>query len=123
MLAIPVLAGAGAAATAGLLRKNWGYSRSLRQAPFFYLLVAIGTVGGTVLTLTGADPVKLLVYSALINGILAAPFLLLVMLISQDASIMGTKYRNGRAATILGWGTTALMATAALLYLVLTYAS
>ena len=75
------------------------------------------------MTLTGADPVKLLVYSALINGILAAPFLLLVMLISQDASIMGTKYRNGRAATILGWGTTALMATAALLYLVLTYAS
>jgi NRAMP (natural resistance-associated macrophage protein)-like metal ion transporter len=121
MLALPVLAGAGAAAMAGFLGKNWGYSRSLNQAPFFYVLVAVGTVGGTLLTLTGIDPVKLLVYSALINGILAAPFLVLVMLIANNRSVMGERYRNGRTAQVLGWSTVALMATATVCYFVLTY--
>jgi Mn2+/Fe2+ NRAMP family transporter len=121
MLAIPVLAGSGAAALAALVHKDWGYSRSVSDAPFFYVLVGAGTLGGTLLTLVGLDPVKLLVFSALINGLLAAPFLVLVMLISQDTSIMSRKYRNGRAAQILGWGTAALMAVAALLYLGLNF--
>ena len=121
MLAIPVLAGAGAAALAAVVHHDWGYSRDVGDARLFYVIVAAGTLGGTVLTLIGIDPVKLLVFSALVNGLLAAPFLVLVMLISQDTSIMGRKYRNGRAAQILGWGTTALMAVAALLYLALNY--
>ena len=50
----------------------------------FYGLVALGTVGATVLTVVGVDSVKLLVLSALINGLLAAAFLMLVMLISAD---------------------------------------
>ena len=64
MLAVPVLAGAGAAAMAGLLGRRFGFSRSPRKAPVFYGLVAVGTLGGTVLTLTGVDPVQLLVVSA-----------------------------------------------------------
>ena len=94
-------------------------SRSVRKAPVFYGLVALGTLGGTLLTLTSIDPVKLLVYSALINGLLAAPFLVLVMIISEDAD-MGD-YTNGVLARILGWAAALLMATAALAYLVLTY--
>ncbi|MDQ1461219.1 MAG: hypothetical protein QOI08_2703 [Actinomycetota bacterium] len=120
MLAIPVLAGAGSVGMAGLLHKEWGFSRSPRQAPVFYGLVLLGTLGGTLLTFTGIDPVKLLVYSALINGLLAAPFLLLVMLVSADRETMGD-YTNGHAARILGWATTILMATAAIAYLYLTY--
>jgi len=121
MLAIPVLAGSGASGLAAVMHKKWGFSRSAREAPFFYVLVGFGTLGGTVATLLGADPVKLLVFAALINGLLAAPFLALVMLISHDATIMGAKYCNGRAAQWLGWGTTVLMAGAAILYLSLTY--
>jgi NRAMP (natural resistance-associated macrophage protein)-like metal ion transporter len=113
MLAIPVLAGSGAAGMAGLLGKRFGFSRSVRKAPVFYGLVALGTLGGTLLTLTHVDPVQLLVISAYINGIAAAPFLLLVMLISRDRGIMG-EHRNGRLAATLGWLTTALMAAAAL---------
>ncbi len=120
MLAIPVLAGSGSVAMAGLLHKEWGFSRSPRQAPVFYCLVAFGTVGGTLLTLLGVDPVKLLVYSALINGLLAAPFLALIMLVSRDPNTMGD-YTNGRLARILGWTATALMAAAAVAYFVLTY--
>jgi Mn2+/Fe2+ NRAMP family transporter len=120
MLAIPVLAGAGSVGMAGLLGKEWGFSRSPRQAPVFYGLVILGTVGGTLMTLTGVDPVKLLVYSALINGLLAAPFLVLVMLISEDRATMG-EYANGNVARILGWATTLLMGASAITYLVLTY--
>jgi NRAMP (natural resistance-associated macrophage protein)-like metal ion transporter len=112
MLAVPVLAGAGAAGMAGLLGKRWGFSRSVRKAPTFYSLVAVGTVGGTVLSLLTNDPIHLLVFVAVINGIAAAPFLFLVMLISADRSIMG-KYRNGVVATTIGWLAFGLMAAAA----------
>jgi NRAMP (natural resistance-associated macrophage protein)-like metal ion transporter len=112
MLAIPVLAGAGAAGISGLLGQRFGFSRSVKKAPVFYSLVALGTLGGTILTLTHVDPVQLLVISAYINGIAAAPFLLLVMLISNSHQIMG-EHRNGRLAATLGWATFALMAAAA----------
>jgi NRAMP (natural resistance-associated macrophage protein)-like metal ion transporter len=121
MLAIPVLAGSGSVGMAGLLHKEWGFSRSVREAPVFYGLVLLGTLGGTALTLAGIDPVKLLVFSALINGLLAAPFLLLVMVVSSDRESMG-EYSNGRVARILGWTTTILMAAAAVAYLTLNYA-
>ena len=112
MLAVPILAGSGAAGMAGQLRKDWGFSRSIREAPVFYGLVGAGTAGGTILSLFRFDPIKLLVFSALVNGIAAAPFLVLVMVISGNQKIMG-KYRNGVIATVLGWLTVALMASAA----------
>jgi Mn2+/Fe2+ NRAMP family transporter len=112
MLAVPVLAGAGSAGMAGLLGKTAGFSRSPRRAPVFYSLVLAGTVGGTALSLLGVNPIRLLVLVAVINGIAAAPFLVLVMLISNDRRIMGS-YTNGTLARTLGWATTILMAAAA----------
>ncbi|MGI8450881.1 MAG: hypothetical protein ACR2MP_27615 [Streptosporangiaceae bacterium] len=79
----------------------------------FYGLVAVGTLGGTALTLTHVGPVQVLVISAYINGV-AAPFLLLIMLISNIGQIMG-EHRNGRVAATLGWTTFALMAAAAII--------
>jgi Mn2+/Fe2+ NRAMP family transporter len=116
MLAVPVLAGAGSVGMAGLLGKSWGFSRSPRQAPIFYGLVLVGTVGGTALSALHIDPIQLLVISASINGVAAAPFLVLVMLISGDRKIMGNR-TNGRLASTLGWLTTALMTCAAIAYL------
>jgi NRAMP (natural resistance-associated macrophage protein)-like metal ion transporter len=116
MLAIPVLAGSGAAGMAGLLGKRWGFSRSVRKAPVFYGLVAVGTVGGTILSLLSSNPIHLLVLVAVINGIAAAPFLFVVMLISRDRTVMGD-YRNGKVASTLGWLAFALMAAAALVML------
>jgi NRAMP (natural resistance-associated macrophage protein)-like metal ion transporter len=114
MLAIPVLAGAGSAGMAGLLGKATGFSRSLRRAPTFYSIVMIGTLGGAALSLLGVNPIRLLVLVAVINGVAAAPFLVLVMLISNDTKIMGD-YSNGKLARVLGWGTTALMTAAAII--------
>ncbi len=114
MLAIPVLAGAGSAGMAGLLGKATGFSRSPRKAPTFYGLVLLGTVGGTALSLLGINPIRLLVFVAALNGVAAAPFLLLVMLISNNQKIMGD-YINGKLARTLGWATTALMSVAAII--------
>jgi NRAMP (natural resistance-associated macrophage protein)-like metal ion transporter len=121
MLALPVLAGSGAAALAGLFKKPWGFSRSPHDAPLFYWLVGIGTIGGTLLTLVGIDPLRLLVFSALVNGLLAAPFLVLVMLLAQSEEVMGSEYRNGRAAQTLGWVAVGLMAASSVLFLALSF--
>ncbi len=114
MLAIPVLAGSGAAGMAGLLHRRWGFSRSVRQAPVFYGLVGVGTVGGTLLSLVHVDPIHLLVFVAFINGLAAAPFLVVVLLIANDRKIMGNR-GNGRVSNALCWATAALMAVAAAL--------
>jgi Mn2+/Fe2+ NRAMP family transporter len=116
-LAIPVLAGAGSVGMAGLLGKKWGFSRSPRQAPVFYGLVLLGTIGGTLLSVLHVNPIELLVVSASINGVAAAPFLILVMLISSDKKLMGAE-RNGRLALTIGWLTTATMTAAAVAYFV-----
>jgi NRAMP (natural resistance-associated macrophage protein)-like metal ion transporter len=112
ILAVPVLAGSASVGISGLLDKDWGYERSPRQAPLFYALVGVGTIGGTVLSIFYNDPIGLLVFVALVNGIAAAPFLVITMLISSDTAIMG-EHRNGRLATTLGWTTVGLMSLCA----------
>jgi len=113
LLAIPVLAGSGPVGMAGLVGKKWGFSRSVRKAPVFYGLVAFGTAGGTALSLLHVNPIKLLVFVAVINGVIAAPFLVMVMWISSSTTIMGG-YVNGRAAKSR-MDTAVLMAVAAVL--------
>ena len=113
LLAVPVLAASGSVGLSGLLGKEWGFSRSIRQAPVFYGLLAIGTVGGTALSLLNVNPIKLLVLVAVINGVAAAPFLFVVMRVSSSQSLMG-KSVNGLTANILGWLTAAIMAAAAI---------
>ena len=114
ILAVPVLAASGAAGISGLLGKSWGLDRSPRKAPVFYGLLIVGLIAGTVLSVYDSDPIGLLVFSAVVNGIAAGPFLIVVMLISRDGTLMG-KYRNGKLAASLGWGTTGLMLIAGIL--------
>jgi NRAMP (natural resistance-associated macrophage protein)-like metal ion transporter len=111
MLAVPVLAASGAAGLSALMNKNWGLDKSPRKAPLFYVLLGIGMIGGTILAVVSTDPIGLLVLSAIVNGIAAGPFLIIIMLISRDRGIMG-KYRNGKLAATLGWATTVLMCVA-----------
>jgi len=113
LLAVPVLAASGSVGLSGLLGKEWGFSRSIRQAPVFYGLLAIGTVGGTALSLLNVNPIRLLILVAVINGVAAAPFLFVVMRVSSSQRLMG-KSVNGPTANILGWLTAAIMASAAI---------
>jgi NRAMP (natural resistance-associated macrophage protein)-like metal ion transporter len=113
LIAVPVLAGSGSVGLSGLLGKEWGFSQTLRKAPLFYGLVALGTMGGTALSLLNVNPIQLLVFVAVVNGVIAAPILVIVMRISTSRALMGD-YVNGRAANILGWITVALMASASI---------
>ncbi len=111
VLAVPVLAASGAAGMAGLTNREWGLDRSPARAPVFYVLFGVGIVAGTAMSLAGLNPITLLVLSAIINGIAAGPFLVIMMLISRDRRIMGS-YVNGRLAATLGWATTVVMCVA-----------
>ena len=111
VLAVPVLAASGAAGLSGLLNRSWGLDRSPRRAPFFYLLLGAGIIVGTILSVISTDPIGLLVLSAIVNGIAAGPFLIVIMLISRDTNIMG-EHRNGKLSATLGWATTAIMCIA-----------
>lgn len=113
LLAVPVLAASGSMGLSGLLGKSWGFSRSLREAPLFYVLVGVGTMGGTALSLLNVNPIKLLVLVAVINGVIAAPLLVVVLVISNDRKLMGT-YVNGHWANILGWFTVVVMSVASI---------
>lgn len=111
VLAVPVLAASGAAGLSGLMNKNWGLDRSPRKAPLFYILLGVGIMAGTVLAIVSTDPIGLLILSAIVNGIAAGPFLIVIMLISRDRKIMG-EYRNGKLAATMGWLTTVIMCIA-----------
>ena len=71
----------------------------------------MGTIGGTALSLVNVNPIKLLVFVAVINGVIAAPLLIVVLVMANNRALMGT-HTNGRVANILGWLTFALMALA-----------
>ncbi len=102
VLAVPVLAAAGAAGMSALLDKEWGIDKLPRRAPVFYILLGAGMVAGTVLAVVSQNPIQVLVLSAIVNGIAAGPFLVIMMVISRDRGIMGC-YRNGRLAQTMGW--------------------
>lgn len=111
ILAVPVLAASAATGFAGLTNHSWGFERKVGQAPLFYVLVGLGTLGGAVLSVAYADPFSLLVLSAVINGIAAAPFMIVVMLVARDRRLMG-EFRIGSIDRVLGWIAVMVMATA-----------
>jgi Mn2+/Fe2+ NRAMP family transporter len=113
LLAIPVLAGSGSVGMSGLLGKRWGFSHSLREAPVFYGLVLIGTIGGMALSIVHVNPIKLLILVAIINGVAAAPFLVVVLCVAGSKALMGD-HVNGRMSKFVGWTTAVIMAIAAI---------
>jgi Mn2+/Fe2+ NRAMP family transporter len=96
-----------------LLGKEWGFSRTVKKAPLFYALVGVGTVGGTALSLLNVNPIQLLVFVAVISGVIAAPLLVVVMMVANSRRLMGA-HVNGRAANFLGWLTVVIMAVASI---------
>jgi NRAMP (natural resistance-associated macrophage protein)-like metal ion transporter len=111
VLAVPVLAASGAAGMSALLGKDWGFDRKVRKAPVFYGILGVGIILGALLSIVSSNPIQLLVLSAVVNGIAAGPFLVIIMLISRDKSIMGI-YVNGALANTMGWIVTAVMCVA-----------
>jgi len=115
-LAVPVLAGSASFAVAEVFGWRAGLDLSPRRGRRFYLVFAGAVATGVVLRLAGTNPIRMLFLSALLNGLLAPPLLLLVMLVSNNRKIMGA-HANGPWLNVLGWSATIVMSVAALAFL------
>ncbi len=109
MLAVPVLAGSAAYAVSESFDWRSGLDRKVHEALEFYGIIAIATVGGVALTFTHLDPVRALVWSAEINGVIAVPIMAVMMLLAAREDIMGRFVIRLRLRR-LGWIATAVMA-------------
>jgi NRAMP (natural resistance-associated macrophage protein)-like metal ion transporter len=109
LLAIPVLAGSTAYAIGEGRKWPVGLSRKPKQAMAFYSVLALSVVLGIALNFTSLDPIKALYWSAVINGVLAAPVMVALMLLVRRKSVMGGLVVEGWLFW-LGWVSTAAMA-------------
>lgn len=98
LLAVPVLAGATGYALSQAFGWNEGLSRTIRQAPGFYLTLAGSMLLGLVLTFVAVSPIQGLYYAAILNGLAAPPLILLLFLLSRSRAVLG-KWRSGALAT------------------------
>ena len=119
LIAVPVLAGAAAYPLSELFDWKEGLDHPLRRAPGFYAVLSVAVVLGVALTFLGIDPVRALVYAAVLQGFLAPILLVLLTMIARDASLMGP-HRNGWFDTIFGFGAAAVMAAAAVGLIIVT---
>lgn len=116
-LAVPVLAGATGYALSEAFGWNEGLSKKLREAPGFYAVIALALVVAVGLGFTGMDPVRGLYYAAILNGVVAPPLILLMLLLGRSDG-MG-EHRSGRLSTSVCLAAFVVMAGAPVAYLVL----
>ena len=119
LLAVPVLAGSASYAISETFGWKEGLYRRFKQAHGFYAVISIATIIGFLVNFTGISPFKMLYYTAILNGLIAPPLMVLILLISNNTNIMG-KYTNSRLSNILGWSITFVMTVAAVALLVTT---
>ncbi|MEO5692758.1 MAG: Nramp family divalent metal transporter [Usitatibacter sp.] len=111
MLAVPVLAGSAAYAVADVFEWRAGLDRTVAQAKGFYAVLVFATVIGTLVDFTSIDPIKALVWSAVVNGIVAGPIMAVMMWLGMQRSILGD-YTLTRRHRVVGWIATAVMIAA-----------
>lgn len=116
LLAVPILAGSASYAIAEALGWKAGLYLKLRQAHGFYGVITIATLFGILINFIGIDPMTALYSTAIINGIIAPPLLVLILLIANNKNIMG-KQTNGWLANSIGITITAIMGACALILL------
>jgi Mn2+/Fe2+ NRAMP family transporter len=109
LLAVPVLAGSAAYAVSEARRWPIGLSRAPKEASAFYCTLAIATALGVLLNFTSINPIKALYWSAVINGVVAVPVMVILILMASRERIMGELTVDGWLRW-LGWGATLAIA-------------
>ena len=117
MLGVPVLAGSGAYAVAEAAAWRGSMDDTPNTAPHFYGIIAASMAVGTALTFAHVSPIRLLFWSAVVNGLCAPPLIVLVLVVCNDRRVMGA-HVNGRALNAIGGVAAAVMAAAGLALLV-----
>lgn len=116
LLAIPVLAGSAAYALAECFGWRRGLEERPANAPRFYAVIAVAAVVGVAITGFHLDPMRALVLTAILNGVIAVPVLAAMMMVARRPNLLG-ELRISRRLTVAGWGVTVLMAATAVLML------
>lgn len=111
LLAVPVLASSAAYAAAEAFGWPEGLERHWREAKGFYAIISVATIVGSALHFTPIDPMKALYWSAVINGVVAVPIMVAMMMLSSKPAVMGPLPVR-RKTRFLGWGAVALMTVA-----------
>ncbi|MFZ3354568.1 MAG: Nramp family divalent metal transporter [Xanthobacteraceae bacterium] len=112
LLAVPVLSGSASYAVAEALNWNASLTQKLTRAHGFYGVITIATLIGLMINFVGIDPIRALIVSAVINGVVAVPLILVIAGIANNPEIMG-EYRGGRISNALLWITFVCMGAAA----------
>ncbi len=112
LLALPVLAGSSAYALGEAMNWPTGLEKKPGRARGFYLIIAVSTLAGVGLNLLHFDPIRALFWTAVINGIVSAPLMLVIMLLASRRSVMGD-FTLPLRLRVLGWGATVIMAAMA----------
>jgi NRAMP (natural resistance-associated macrophage protein)-like metal ion transporter len=111
LLAIPVLAGSASFAIAELRGWRAGLNEPFRRARRFYLVFGAAVAIGIALDVFSASPIRMLFYSAILNGVAAPPLMIIIMIVANNPRVMGER-TNTRTLNVLGWLATALMGVA-----------
>jgi Mn2+/Fe2+ NRAMP family transporter len=113
LLALPVLSGSASYAVAEAFRWREGLNQKFKRAHGFYGVIIAATLVGLLINHIGIDPMKALVVTAVINGVVAVPLVFLVAKIAGNGEIMG-EYKSGMLSKVLVWITFIVMAASAL---------
>jgi NRAMP (natural resistance-associated macrophage protein)-like metal ion transporter len=112
LIGVPVLAGSAAYAVCEAMDWKWGLERKAKDARGFYGVIALSVLIGLVIQYSPISPMKALFWSAVINGVVAVPLMVVIILLASTPSVMG-KFTASRPIVALGWIATAVMGAAA----------
>jgi NRAMP (natural resistance-associated macrophage protein)-like metal ion transporter len=111
LLAVPILAGSSAYAISEALEWKFGLNKKLNDAHSFYGVIIFSMLVGLALNFLNVPPIKMLLYSAVANGLVAPVILIFIVLISSNKKVMG-EWKNHPVVTLIGYITIGLMIVA-----------
>jgi Mn2+/Fe2+ NRAMP family transporter len=122
LLAVPVLAGSAAYAVSETFHWRASLESKPKKAPRFYGAIAAATILGIAFNFFGLDPIRALYWSAVLNGIVAVPLMFVLMIMSNNETIVG-EFRLSPALRTFGWLATIVMLVASIGFLISVVAS
>ena len=113
LIGVPVLAGSSAYALCEAMNWTWGLERKATDARAFYGVIAVSVLLGLVIQYSPISPMRALFWSAIINGVVAVPLMVVIILLVQNKSVMG-QFTASRPIVVLAWIAALVMGAAAL---------
>jgi NRAMP (natural resistance-associated macrophage protein)-like metal ion transporter len=113
LIGVPVLAGSAAYALSEVFGWNGSLEHSPRHAIKFYIVIALSVLGALGIQYSPISPMKALFWSAVINGVVAVPLMVAIMILASKRSVMGD-FIASKSILCLGWSATIIMGIAAL---------